>query len=385
VSTDAPPETCLVTFADPDGSGGVPRMLRHLRDGLRARGHAVSILSRPLTRGVRQTLFRRAWRRLDASSEEVHRIRLALTDLEGAVESAAEGAVCVAFEAWTAAICARAGRRTIYRVAGLGSITDEWIRNGFVSARSRHVAWLRALEREGFEAAERVVVLAEAGRRAIAGLGADDDRVTLVPNGIAVGDSVDRSDRDGRVVTALCVANLRPVKGVDVLARAVAALPERRRAMVRLVHVGAGADPGNPGYARARAALEGSRVDHEFRGALPPDGVQAALREADVFVLPSRKEMFSNALLEAMAAGLPVIGTAVGATPEVLGMETAAAGLVVPPDDPEALTAALDRLIGDGELRRLRGSANRERVLARYTLDHTLDAYARLVRQVASI
>lgn len=379
----APPDpVALVTFADPAGAGGVPRALRLLRDGLTQRGHAVTVCACPLAAKVRNTLLRRAWRRIDPSSEEVHRIRRALRELGDAARSATPDTVCLAFEAWTAAACARAGRRTVLRVAGLGAITDEWIRNGFVAAGSRHVPGLRSLEREGFERAARVVALSTAGRAAVAGLGAADSRVIVIPNGVALPPPRRPRARADRM-TILCVANLRPVKGVDVLARALAGVPPASRASVRLVHLGGGNATGNRTFEEARGALAAAGVEHEFRGAVSAADVASALAAADVFVLPSRVEMFPNALLEAMAAGLPAVATAVGAVPEILGPENAEAGLLVPPDDEAALGGAIVRLLEHDGLRAERGRANRSRVAERYSLEGTVDAYAALLRDVA--
>ena len=98
-----------------------------------------------------------------------------------------------------------------------------------------------------------------------------------------------------------------------------------------------------------------SRV--QFIGAVPHIKVTEYLRDMNVLVLPSLttptwKEQFGHVLIEAMAAGVPVLGSNSGAIPEVIG----AAGLIVPENDPEALRAALQRLMSDaglrGELRR---------------------------------
>ncbi len=84
--------------------------------------------------------------------------------------------------------------------------------------------------------------------------------------------------------------------------------------------------------------------------------------EADVFALPTRADAVPWAVLEAMAAGLPVVASGVGAIPEMLGES----GEVVPPGDAEALTAALRRLAADPEQRRKMGEAGRERVHQNY-------------------
>jgi glycosyltransferase involved in cell wall biosynthesis len=90
------------------------------------------------------------------------------------------------------------------------------------------------------------------------------------------------------------------------------------------------------------------------------EDIPAVLREADLFVLSSLYEGFGLVLLEAMAARLPVIATKVGPVPEVVLDE--ATGLLVPPADPEALAAALSRLLVAHELGRMMGNADRQRV-----------------------
>lgn len=109
------------------------------------------------------------------------------------------------------------------------------------------------------------------------------------------------------------------------------------------------------------------------------------LASADVFVLPSRWEGLPVALLEAMAAGLPVVATRVEGVDEVV--EDERQGLLVPPEDSDAVASALLQLIGDEGLRRQIGEAGRERVASLYTLDimcdHYLSLMLKLVGQVA--
>jgi glycosyltransferase involved in cell wall biosynthesis len=85
----------------------------------------------------------------------------------------------------------------------------------------------------------------------------------------------------------------------------------------------------------------------------------------DLFVLPSRFEGFPLAILEAMLACLPVVATDVGSVAEaVIDGET---GLLVPPEDPEALAASISELLADPERRRRMGAAGRRRVLEHFS------------------
>ncbi len=118
-----------------------------------------------------------------------------------------------------------------------------------------------------------------------------------------------------------------------------------------------------------RVAFLGARSD-----------VADLLSAMDIFCLPSLSEGMPNSVLEAMAAGLPVVATEVGGTPEVVvDGET---GCLVPPRDPSALAAALVRLAGDPQLRTQMGRAGLARVSAHFTLHQMLARYENLYRSV---
>jgi glycosyltransferase involved in cell wall biosynthesis len=106
------------------------------------------------------------------------------------------------------------------------------------------------------------------------------------------------------------------------------------------------------------------------------DDIPQILAALDVFTLPSRWEGLPNAVLEAMAAGLPVVATHVGGVPElVVDAET---GLLVPPQDPAALSRALLTLLENSDLRREMGRAGRDRVRACFSIDRMVQDTAQL-------
>jgi glycosyltransferase involved in cell wall biosynthesis len=114
------------------------------------------------------------------------------------------------------------------------------------------------------------------------------------------------------------------------------------------------------------------------RGFVPHDELKRLYGRAAVVACPSRREGFGVACLEAMAYGRPVVATGVGGLRDlVVDGET---GIVVPPRDPAALRAALERLLGDRELRRRLGAAGRERAREHFSweavTDATMTAYA---------
>lgn len=113
-------------------------------------------------------------------------------------------------------------------------------------------------------------------------------------------------------------------------------------------------------------------------GFIPHDEALAAMRAADVFLIPSYSEGFPNSLIEAMACGTPAIATPVGAVPEI--MEHEHGGLIVPPGDVEALAAAIERLANDPALRKRLGEEAREIVRQRFTAAAVLPALSQAYR-----
>ena len=166
-------------------------------------------------------------------------------------------------------------------------------------------------------------------------------------------------------------------KGYEYALLAVRALVDRGLD-VRFDIIGRGDEQQRLLYTIHDLGLQAHVVCH---GALPPEGVVRRLQAADVFLLTSLSEGLSNAALEAMACGLPVVTTGVGGMPEAVsdGVE----GFLVPPRDPRATADVLERLAARPALRREMGAAGRRRVVADFALDAQIDAYADLFRGVA--
>ncbi|MEV4703911.1 glycosyltransferase [Actinoplanes sp. NPDC049316] len=131
----------------------------------------------------------------------------------------------------------------------------------------------------------------------------------------------------------------QPYKGIDVLIRSVALL-NRRGILVSLTHIGDGAYR-PPLMDLAKELGISDKVS--FAGRIPPgDQVREHLRNADLFVLPSRTEGLPRALIEAMALGLPAVASQVGGVPELLEPQ-----YTVPAGDERALADRIEWMIGD--------------------------------------
>ena len=109
--------------------------------------------------------------------------------------------------------------------------------------------------------------------------------------------------------------------------------------------------------------------------------IETVLAAFDVFTLPSRSEGLSNTILEAMAAGLPVVATQVGGADEMV--EDEKTGVLIPPSSPQALAAALRRMLSDPARRETMGRAGRARVEREFALARTLRAYEELYIELA--
>jgi glycosyltransferase involved in cell wall biosynthesis len=201
-------------------------------------------------------------------------------------------------------------------------------------------------------------------------IGLDPVKVRVVPNGVDVA-SIDAARPGAEVRRELGLPAAAPVlglvgrldhwgKGHRELFTAMAQL--RARYPVQALIVGGGR---RIDEVKALAASLGLAAAVHFLG--PRRDVPDLLRVMDVFVLPSYSEGVSLALLEAMAAGRPVVATAVGGLPEVV--TDGDTGLLIPPRDPNALARALERLLADPAWARQLGANARARVRAHYSLD----------------
>jgi len=237
----------------------------------------------------------------------------------------------------------------------------------------------RRVQRLACRLADAIVVNAAAIKERLIGDGYDPERIVVIRNGIDL-DRFGRSHEGGRLHRELNLpasaplvavfARLVPAKGIEYFLEAAASVAPRFPD-VRFVVVGEsrilqdGAIVEGPyrqeleRFAR-RLGLAGRVVFTGFRLDVPE-----LLPEMAVSVLPSLSEGLSNSVLEAMAAGVPVVATAVGGNPEAV--EDGASGLLVPPCDAGALARAICAVLEDQELAGRLGRAARQRISDRFS------------------
>lgn len=212
--------------------------------------------------------------------------------------------------------------------------------------------------------------------------GIDASRVHTIHNGLdlsgwGASDKPIGSDGSIRIVT---VGNIRRVKGHDILIRAAADIVTHFPNALFSV---AGEILEHDYFAELQHLVAELKLSEHFQFVGGINDLRQYLSEADIFVLPSRSEGFSNAIVEAMAASLPVVATRVGGNAEAV--EDGVNGLLVPPEDPIALAAALVRLISDPAAARAMGVRGKAIVAKRFTteamMNQTVTVYKQLLSQ----
>lgn len=208
-------------------------------------------------------------------------------------------------------------------------------------------------------AAAAVVTTSAWARRALLdGYGLPADGVHVAEPGVEAADLAPGTTAGGAL---LSVAAVIPGKGHDVLLDALATLRSRRW---RCLCVGTlERDPAFVASLRSRTIEGGMNGRMRFSGALPERELARSYGSADLLVLPSRSETYGMVVTEALARGLPVVAADVGGVPEAMGHGAGGTrpGVLVPPDDPAALAAALRAWLGDPRLRGQLRRAARER------------------------
>jgi glycosyltransferase involved in cell wall biosynthesis len=226
--------------------------------------------------------------------------------------------------------------------------------DGTHTSESRIGIGQRALRRFFARASDGAIANSAPAARRFVELGWAPERVYLAPHSTNIAGFQDvgrrRSYEAKAPLSVLCVTRLIPRKGVDQLLRA-AARARADGASISLVVAGTG-----PEENALRSQAEDLDVPVEWLGLVEHDDLPRVFADADVFVFPTLMDPFGIALLEAAAAGLPLIASPhAGATSDFV--RDGVNGLVVDPSEPDMLAAALLRLASDDQLRRRLGEA----------------------------
>ncbi len=235
---------------------------------------------------------------------------------------------------------------------------------------------LQSLEGRTLRSVGAVVATSDwAARRLVALHGLAPGQVHVAAPGADVGPAAEGGEAGTRL---LCVASVTPRKGQRGLIEALAGIGDLPW---ECTFVG-GLDR-HPDYVeRVRELIGRSRLEDRLRLVGPRSGaeLEASYAAADLLVLPSHAETYGMAVTEALARGIPVLATEVGGVPEAVGKapDGSVPGMLIAPEDPEALTAALRRWLGEPDTRRRLREAARGRRTA-------LDGWDTTSRSLATV
>lgn len=198
--------------------------------------------------------------------------------------------------------------------------------------------------------------------------------IRVIPNGVDL-QKYRPARREWSPPRLLLVGRLVHQKGADLLLDALSDLSEYSW---QLTLVGDG--PQRP-HLEAQAARLGLQARVYFADWLEGEALVAAYQQANLFVFPSRHEGMPNVVLEAMSAGLPVVASRIAGNEElVVDGET---GLLIPPEDVDALRRALETLLLDADLRQRMGAAARARVEEHFSWRRSAESYLHLLNTKA--
>jgi glycosyltransferase involved in cell wall biosynthesis len=218
----------------------------------------------------------------------------------------------------------------------------------------------------------------EGARDFLVSRGLPSEKFVVIPNGVDLDSFSQTRTNSEAIVKAVCVARFIPRKRHDLLLHALARIRESGVDMqCELI-----------GYGPMRRQIEA--VTRELGlddrvivvGSVSPEEVCLRLAGADVFVLTSQWEGMPGSVLEAMAAGLPVVASKVNGTSEVI--QDGVTGFLVPQDDADATAEALIRLARDPELRQRMGAAGRERITQHFSVARMVSEKEELYTRLAA-
>ena len=226
------------------------------------------------------------------------------------------------------------------------------------------------------------VALSEVAARSFRELRCPANKVKVISNGVQIPPNLSSGWLRGKlglpttVPLLVTVASLRPVKGVDILLQAAVRLFKECPDW-HLVIVG-----GGPLMADLQGLAQRLQIASRVHFLGVANNVLEILPDCNVFVLPSRSEAMPVSILEAMALGLPVVATDVGSVRDVV--VHGKTGLLVAPEEPEALCVALRTVLMDQNIAHAFGSQGRQRAEQLFSLDKQVESYLELYGEVCA-
>lgn len=358
----------------PAFAGGAEKQAQLQAEELARRGHAVTVVcpnSRGQKSGTVNGVFVKRLARIDRRSMRTATYILSLTlFLVLRLRSFDLAHVHLAnFQAHRVVLIAELLRRPTYvKIASSGE-------RGDIAELAR---WARYTKFVGLRRATRVQALSAAIVEEAGNIGVPAERIVNIPNGVDLHRFL-KADDAGREVARQRL-NL-PLDAVIVL---YAGRFARHKGLLDLIGAWETLD-----CEEAKLVLVGSYATSDPIKEIPlsdnmivrawTDEIDAFYRAADIFVLPSSKEGMSNSLLEAMASGLAVITTRVGAADKIV--VDGKNGLLIDPGDAEHLGAVLSRLLGDAPMRKKLGSAA-ARDVRQFNISRVVDKIESVYRQL---
>jgi glycosyltransferase involved in cell wall biosynthesis len=209
----------------------------------------------------------------------------------------------------------------------------------------------------------------------------DSSRVQTIYNGIDLADwsAASRPAKAPGEFLVATIGNIRRVKGHDILIRAAALIAAR---FPKVTFTVAGEVLEADYFLELQALIRELNLSDHFHFVGGITNLSEYLSKADIFVLPSRSEGFSNAIVEAMAASLPVVATNVGGNAEAV--KDGVTGILVPPENSAALASAIDRLLSDQSQARAMGVAGRTFAAENLTTEAMMNRITAVYRNLLS-
>jgi glycosyltransferase involved in cell wall biosynthesis len=265
-------------------------------------------------------------------------------------------------------LSAELGLPFVVSVHGLDAFSTEQV-------KGRAGEWCRRISQRVYRSSRRVIGISELVREKVLEGTGSGCRTSVVYNGVDPELFSPGSESTSGRPTVLCVGNLLPIKGHEVLLRAVASIrsdfPE-----LTLEIIGDG-----PECSRLQALTQQLQLVERVRflGNQSREYVAAAMRRCTVFALPSRYEGLGCVYLEAMSVGKPVIGCRGQGIAEIV--QHGSNGFLVGPDNEKELALALAMLLRDEPRRRNLGAAARDTILEKHTLAQQAETLTRIYRE----